>query len=233
MAEPLITHFDPEPSLLAPLLGATEYKSWNPETYSNPDWPGNILSKRAVIYGDGTIARQGDPVAFAVDPGELALCQRLSAEAGRVAKDLEVPGGTGLNYFGPFLSVARHGAASPPCIDPDLILARFGGMLFALAKTVVQPLDESGLWWLQDQEGCEPDEDYARQWGDLIRWFRICPDFIDFAYVRIGDNLENFGIPATDLPADVEAVGVVMPRLVVGLTRQGSLVGLSGCAVLA
>ena len=38
------------------------------------------------------------------------------------------------------------------------------------------------------------------------------------------------GMP--DAP-DVEAFGVVMPRLAVGLTRKGSLAGLAGCVVLA
>ena len=233
MAEPVITHFDPDPSLLAPLLDATRYNAWNAETYSNPDWPGNILSKRTVIYGDGTIARMSDPVTFAVDPSELNLCRRLAAEAGEAAEGLEVPGGTGLNYFGSFYNVAREGVPAPGRIEAELIRARFGSALFALAEMEIEPLDEAGLWWLQEEEDGDPDAPNMQRWKDLIRWFRDHPEFVDSAYVRIGDNLENSDIPASDLPADVETVGVIMPRLIVGLTRLGSLAGLSGCAVLA
>ena len=56
-------------------------------------------------------------------------------------------------------------------------------------------------------------------------------EFVDAAFVRIGDNLENAaGLPEAP---DVEAFGVNMPRLAVGLTRKGSLAGLAGCVVLA
>ena len=66
-------------ALLEPLLEATQYMPFNADTTWSPDWPGNILSKRIVIYGDGTIARQGDSVWFAVEPSELALCRRMAA----------------------------------------------------------------------------------------------------------------------------------------------------------
>ncbi len=65
----------------------------------------------------------------------------------------------------------------------------------------------------------------------MIRWFLGRPEFIDTAYVRIGDNLE-MADNVEDAP-EVESFGVVMPRLAIGLTQNGSLAGLSGCIVAA
>jgi hypothetical protein len=81
MPQAFITRFDPDPTLLEPLLEAARYSPFNADTAWSPDWPGNILSKRIVISGDGTIARRDEPVRFAVDPAELTLCRRLAAEA--------------------------------------------------------------------------------------------------------------------------------------------------------
>ena len=108
MADTLLTHFDPDPSLLEPLREAARYDLPEAQEASwNPDWPGNVLSKRIVIYGDGTIARRDDPVQFAVDPAELELCRRLSGEAMEVADGLEV-GGTSDNVIGAFYNVASE-----------------------------------------------------------------------------------------------------------------------------
>jgi hypothetical protein len=230
MAETLITHFDPDPSLLEPFLPATEYAAFDPKTYTNPDWPGNMLSKRIVVYGDGTIARQGEPVRFAVDPGELALVRRLSAEAEAVVRGLRIAGGSADFEFRPFYSTASEGAAVPARIDSELIQARFGGTIFPQAEVAVEPLAEAGDWWDVFEQVYEGEPDLER-WRELVRWFQTQQEFVDAAFVRIGDNLENAaGLP--DAP-DVEAFGVNMPRLAIGLTRKGSLAGLAGCVVLA
>src|SRR4051794_32420863 len=78
MASDPITHFDPHPERLpglppgmgGPAGGATE-----------GEWETTLVSRRTVVYGSGAVARAGDPVRFAVDPDELALCRRLTAEA--------------------------------------------------------------------------------------------------------------------------------------------------------
>jgi hypothetical protein len=230
MAETLITHFDPDPSLLEPLLPATEYEAFDPESYTNPDWPGNMLSKRIVVYGDGTIARQGEPVRFAVDSDELALCRRLSDEAEAIVKDLPIAGGSGGYEFRPFYSTASEGAPVPARIDAELIQARFGGTIFPQAEVTVEPMAETGDWWARFERVYEGEPDLER-WRELVRWFQTQQEFVDAAFVRIGDNLED----ATGMPEapDVEAFGVNMPRLAVGLTRKGSLAGLAGCVVLA
>jgi hypothetical protein len=230
MAEPPITHFDPDPSLLEPLREAVRYEPWNAETPWSPDWPGNMLSKRIVIYGDGTIARRDEPVRFAVDPAELALCRRMAAEAEAVVKGLMIAGGSGGHEFLPFYNTASDGAPVPARIDAGLIRARFGGTIFPQAEVAVEPMAEAGDWWAVVEQVFDGDPDLER-WKEMIRWFRSRPEFVDAAYIRIGDNLQNAdGMPEAP---DVEAFGVVMPRLAVGLTHKGSLAGLAGCVVLA
>jgi hypothetical protein len=230
MPETLITHFDPDPALLESLLEAAQYQPWNAETTWSPDWPGNMLSKRIVIYGDGTIARRDEPVRFAVDAGELALCRRMAAEADAIAKGLMIAGGSGGNEFRPFYNTASEGAPVPPQIDAELIQARFAGTIFPQAEVAVEPMAEAGDWWAVVEAVFKGDPDLER-WKEMIRWFRSRSEFVDAAYIRIGDNLQNAnGMPESP---DVEAFGVVMPRLAVGLTHKGSLAGLAGCVVLA
>ncbi len=230
MAGHLLTHFDPDSTLLEPLLPATEYRPFDPETYSNPDWPGNMLSKRIVIYGDGTISRQGEPVQFAVEPGELAVCQSLSKEAETVVQGLPIAGGSGGYEFRRFYIAASEGAPVPTWIDPELIRTRFGGTIYPQAEVVVEPMAEAAGWWELFAQVYRGNPDLDR-WKELVRWFRTRQEFVAAAFVRIGDNLERMcGVP--DL-ADVEAFGVNMPRLALGLTHKGSLIGLAGCIVLA
>src|SRR5436853_461425 len=78
MAGPPITQFEPDPERLRPLTHCMALDSGSdPEG----DWPYNILSRKTVVYGDGKIARAGEPVTHRVDPDELALCRRLAEEA--------------------------------------------------------------------------------------------------------------------------------------------------------
>ena len=83
--------------------------------------------------------------------------------------------------------------------------------------------------WIE--EGYEPEDPRFEQWKGLIHWFQTRPEFTGASYVRIGDNLEMEPRGA-DVPDDVASFGVIMPRLIIGMTPKGSLVGLSGYAVL-
>src|SRR5262245_66498487 len=78
MAAPPITHFEPDEEKFATIRACVDnYDVGDPEA----EWPNNILSRRAVVYGSGVIARRGAPVRHAVDPDELALSRRLAEEA--------------------------------------------------------------------------------------------------------------------------------------------------------
>ena len=74
MAGEDFTHFDPDPDRLSLIrLCMDSFGVGDP----GAEWPNNIISRKAVVYGSGAIARQGDAVRHHVDPAELALCQRL------------------------------------------------------------------------------------------------------------------------------------------------------------
>ena len=139
MPQALLTHFDRDDDLLNVFWRAMHCHSDNEKA----EWPGNILSKRTVIYADGTIAREGDQVKFAVDPDELELCRRLAKEAAKVMEEVEFMGGSGECYHEPFYNTAQAGAEAPQRLDAGLIRARFAGTIFAKAEIEVEPMSEA------------------------------------------------------------------------------------------
>ena len=231
MPEALLTQFDRDDDLLNVFWRAMYYDTENKEA----EWPGNILSKKTVIYADGTISRVGAPVKFAVHPEELELARRLAKEAAKVMEGVEFMGGSGQCFLEPFYNTAQDGAAVPARLDPDLIRARFAGTIYAGAEIFVEPMTEETPWFKRlaslFNEKEEEDLKILNRWREMLRWFRAQPDFVDSAFVRIGDNLEgNLDDPPEE---DSEYYGVVMPRVAIGLTKAGSLAGVGGFVVRA
>jgi hypothetical protein len=56
----------------------------------NSEWPWNVISKSAVAYSCGKIAREGEKVEHNHDPGELELCMTLAEEAAKVMAGIEI-----------------------------------------------------------------------------------------------------------------------------------------------
>jgi hypothetical protein len=77
----------------------------------------------------------------------------------------------------------------------------------------------------------EGDGKYLYPWRNLIHWFRTQPDFVDAAFVRIGDSELLAQLDDSDCPPGTKLPGCVLPRLALGLTKQGSLAGLFGYSV--
>ena len=145
MAEPTITHFDPDSDRLALLRECTEnYDVGDSES----EWPNNILSRKTVVYGSGRIAREGDPVRHTVEPEELALCARLSSEAEELMAGVDI--GMGSESCDPFR--AFHIAANaddlvPEAIDEcDPVEIRWHD-LPVRDDHESEPLAEAGRWW--------------------------------------------------------------------------------------
>ena len=65
----------------------------------------------------------------------------------------------------------------------------------------------------------------------MMAWFKKHSEFIDTAFVRIGDSEALSKIYKVDLPAGTQMPGCVLPRLALGLTHHSSLVGLFGYTV--
>lgn len=130
MAGKPMTQFNRDSDRLAVIRECMEhYEVGDP----NAEWPNNIISRRTVAYGSGVIARQGDSVRHAVDPDELAICRRLSADAAKVMTGVAVGmGSESTDPFRAFFNAANVDEPAPNAITEDLIRARFGGTLFPL-----------------------------------------------------------------------------------------------------
>lgn len=230
MAGSLLTNFEPDPERLAVIRECMEhYDVGEPEA----EWPNNLVSRRAVVYGSGRIAREGDSVRHAVDPDELALCRRLAAEVAGLMAGVSV--GMGSEADDEFLGFFIAGSAGEPApsgIDEALIRSRFGGTIFPPATVSVEPLAEGTGWWAEvEEDGAESEAEYFVPWRAMVRWFRERPEFLSTAFVRIGDRVALWDLPREQWPAGTEITGCVLPRLALGLTHGGSLVGLFGHSV--
>jgi hypothetical protein len=112
----------------------------------------------------------------------------------------------------------------------------FGGTIFPPATITVEPLAEEGRWWQeveQDADALDDEEREAhlRPWRAVIRWFGARAELKDSAFVRIGDYEALHALDQRTYPKGTEITGCVLPRLAVGLTRAGSLVGVFGYSV--
>jgi hypothetical protein len=249
MPTSLLTDFAPDPERLAIFRDCIEhYDVGDPAA----EWPNNLLSRKTVVYGSGAIACQGNPVRHAVDPHELRYCRQLAAQAILVMGNMPVGmGSESIDPFLPFFIVANQNEPIPEQITPGLIWAKFGGTIFPLASITVEPLQEAGIWWTEvradggaeaegdeeesnNSDGAEVGNDltaYLRPWRTTMLWFQEQPAFRATAFVRIGEFDALHALPEEQLPAGTKLVGCVLPRLMLGLTHQGSLVGGFGWTV--
>jgi hypothetical protein len=222
----IITHFEIDEEKLTILKPCMENYGVGSD---EEEWPHNIISNQAVVYQNGIITRRNSSVSHSVDSTELVLCKTLAAEAENIMSGVEVGmGSESSDTFHQFFIAVNTSEAIPSKIDESLIRAKFGGTIFPLATITVEPLMEAGIWWLEvEYDGSESAPEYFQPWKSMISWFNNCSEFIDTAFIRIGDSNELFwlGLQQNILP------GCVLPRLILGLTRHGSLVGLFGISV--
>ncbi len=245
----MITHFDPDPDRFAVLRPCIESGDCGAP---DAEWPNNILSRDAVVYGSGIIGRRGQPVRHNVDPRELDLCKRLADEAHAQMRGVAVGmGSEGDDEFREFFAVANVDDPIPQRIDERLVRARFGDTIFPLATITVEPLKEEGRWWKwveddgisRSEGGCDGPEDryeewlseylkdYLRPWRALIAWFNRQPELRDSAFAMIGDYDALHALERSEFPRGTMVVPCALPRLALGLTKEGSLAGLFGFVV--
>lgn len=196
------------------------------------EWPNNILSRFTQVYNDGTITKYPASPNHTIDQNELGLCQNLSSEIAKIMANVEV--GMGSNsgdYFHPFYIVHQQKVPVKK-ITPELIYQSFANTIFPLATITVEPMTSKTLWWKEvEQDGEESPPSYFEPWKKMKEWFTQQNDFIDSAFIRIGDAMQLEQIDRKDYPHGTVITGCVLPRLALGLTANGSLAGLFGYVV--
>jgi hypothetical protein len=196
------------------------------------EWPNNILSRFTQVYNDGTITKHPACLNHIIDENELALCQKLSAEISQIMDGVEVGmGSNSSDYFQAFYIVQSQNLNHKK-ITEELIQQSFANTIFPLATIMVEPLTTNTLWWKEvEQDGEESPPSYFKPWQNMLDWFVQQSDFIDSAFVCIGNASQLEQIDRTDYPEGIVITGCVLPQLALGLTANGSLAGLFGYVV--
>jgi hypothetical protein len=165
----------------------------------------------------------------------------LASEAARLLTGIEVELSEASSTLDPFFVTANR-ASAPAELTPDFIRSAFGGSIYPAANIIVDPLREGGRGWEEiavsadESEQLTPaerervrqvleDERRQRQvrlerWRALLAWFQSQQELHAGAFVMVGQH-----------PLTRQNFGCVFPRLVLGMTRVGSLVGVCGHAV--
>lgn len=235
MTKSPLTQFEADAERLPVICGCMDHSDVGDP---GAEWPNNIISRQAVVYGSGHIAREGDPVQIAVDPEELELCRRLSAEIAELMAEVEVGMGTEAldQFFHGFFIAGSVIESAPLSIDEELIRSRFGGTMFPPATISVEPLAEGTRWWTEVEEdfseGSPPADPHDLvPWRTMIHWFHERPEFTSTAFVQIGDHRALWKVSEDQWPPGPELIGSAFAKLPLGLTPGGRLIGLFGYTV--
>lgn len=209
------------PKGLGVLARAADSFGVQPNAPAN-EWPFNVLSQKAVRYGSGRIARTGDDPQHDYDPAELERCSAVAAEAAARFARLPVRS-VYLAELEPFTLPANRGAKAPTDLTPEFVRAAFRGTLHPWAKFEIQSAREYGVASIDPNEasmnGYRSADMKAHKalWRETADWFQKHPDLTTRAwYVQI----EGGGLH------DCQAI-----RLVVGMTKAGSLTGVATVAI--
>jgi hypothetical protein len=211
------------PERLQSLAECLETYGVERENLAEKNWPHNVLSTQTVVYDCGAYGQSGDTIPHHHNPVEFQLCQDLAAQAAEIMQGIYIGMGDENDHeLAPFYVVANQDRPVPTSITEQEIRSAFGGTIYPQARIEICPLQAgSGQWWeyLSDPEYTDPA--IQATWQKLIDWYQTQTNLSHPVFVEI--NLDT-----TDGHANN---GCVLPRLVVGLTKAGSLVGLSSCVV--
>lgn len=230
-----IVDFALDPERLAVIAECMEHYGVGEPTAQRPN---NIISRDAVVYASGAIARRGEVVRHEVDPDELELVRDLARRAAEKLASIEVGMGSegGPDPWHPFYVAANTRAERVTEIDEALIRARFGGTIFPPATVRVEPIGVTGQFWSEFSDYWRESEPSVRDpilatMREAMRWFEAEPAFTHRAFVMIGEAEQLWSVPQSAYPPGTEVTGCVLPRMILGLTEAGSLAGVFGHTV--
>lgn len=211
----------PHPDGLGILVRATDSFGVPPNSPVN-EWPFNVLSQKAVRYGSGRLAREGDDPQHDYAPAELEWCAAVAAEAAARFARLPVRS-VYLKSLEPFTLPANRGGKAPADLTPEFVRTAFRGTLHPWAAIEIQPAREYGVHSLDGGEvaiyghSTGDVKKHHALWRETADWFEKHPHLTGRAwYVQI----QGCGLH------DCQAI-----RLVVGMTKAGSLAGVATVAI--
>ena len=236
---PMVNGCNVDPERLAPLRPCME--SCGPEK-PRDDWDQSCIHPQTVAYSCGRLAYPGGPNDHDHDPEELIRCRTLAAEAADVIAGVEINLSEASSTLDAFFSTANRGDTATE-LTPEVVRTTFGGTIYPSAKIIVEPFGERGLAW-QNFVAISPEE-YANHptvYGERLeaavgnarrewqRRFELWRPFLDWFQSHQGLRSGSF-VMVGDRDLSDQNFGCVFPRLVLGLTPAGSLVGVCGHAV--
>jgi hypothetical protein len=160
---------------------------------------------------------------------------------------LEVNLSEGGSTLAPFFIAANRESPVPDRLTAEVVRAEFGGTIYPQAEIIVEPLEVGNRGWAQiaDSEdgelhlppGAESRysqeeltalrrrtraqwEERVSRWRTVLQWYRSRDELRGGVFVLVGEN-----------PLSRTNFGCIFPRLVLGITKAGSLVGVCGQAV--
>jgi hypothetical protein len=206
------------------------------------EWNHACIHPDTVAYSCGRLFRSGRPNEHDHDPDEITRCGALASQAAELIEGVSINLSESESIPVAFFITANRNDPVRERLTPDVIRDFFNGTIYPEARVVVDALGEGGVGWEAFAVSDEPEEDLpahireelaplmemdrrnreerARRWRALMSWFEAQEEITAGAFVLVGHGMlgeSNFGC--------------VFPRLVVGLTRAGSLVGVCGHAV--
>lgn len=196
---------------------------------SGSEWFNNCLSSQTVMYSCGAIARRDAIIPHDHDPDEFDRCQRLAYQAAALMERIEIGmGSESTDYLFPFFITVNRPPHPPYRLTATGIRTAFGGTIDPQMTITLEPLTSQTDWWqavLIDlsliEEPNNPDAiAILRRWENLVTWFNQQSEFTATAFVKIGS-----------LQDDTTNLVSVFPRLWLGLTSAGSLVGICSFVV--
>jgi hypothetical protein len=234
-----------DPGRLAPLKECME--CCGAGRRSGDEWNHSCIHPGTVAYSCGRLAYPSGPNDHDHDPDEVLRCRRLADAAAAVCRGLTVNLSEGSSDLNPFFSAANRKDPVPDRLSEEVVRSAFGGTIYPQAAIDLEPLEEGNRGWtaIADSEDGElhlppggernytPDqlasirkdvrarwEEHVARWRAVLRWFRDQEELHGGGFVLIGEN-----------PLSRTNFGCVFPRLLLGITKAGSLVGVCGHAV--
>ena len=180
--------------------------------FPRDEWNHSTLHLHLAVYSCGCLFVPGRPNLHEHDPEEIVLCEKLSAAMASILKGVEVNISESSSSFEPFYVTINRGVEKPTRITASLIRTAFNGAIYPQAEVRSSVFQEYSLLW---ESFVAEDAAWLAQWRKLITWCESTEQIRSPVFIEVGD-----GNKMSDMN-----FGCVFPRLVVGLTEAGSLVG--------